>query len=119
MASSNAVGACGSPVDKESMYDEHRQLMYNQVIARDKKRFPGADRDGDQKLNREEYATSFILVKSLSMHHNACSLFIGLNITQAYAVLKICVHLFLIDVQSVCTSYDHFCTTQQCSPQHT
>ena len=38
------------------MYDEHRQLMYNQVIARDEERFRGADRDGDQKLNREEYA---------------------------------------------------------------
>ena len=38
------------------MYDEHRQLMYNQVIARDEKRFRGANKDGDQKLNREEYA---------------------------------------------------------------
>ena len=38
------------------MYDEHRKLTYNQVIARDEKRFRAADRDGDQKLNREEYA---------------------------------------------------------------
>ena len=38
------------------MYDEHRKLMYNQVIDRDEKRFKAADRDGDQKLNREEYA---------------------------------------------------------------
>ena len=38
------------------MYDECRQLTYNQVIARDEKRFQGVDRDGDQKLNREEYA---------------------------------------------------------------
>ena len=38
------------------MYDEHRKLTYNQVIARDEKRFKVADRDGDQKLGREEYA---------------------------------------------------------------
>ena len=38
------------------MYDEHRKLTYNQVIDRDKKRFKVADRDGDQKLSREEYA---------------------------------------------------------------
>ena len=38
------------------MYDEHRKLTYNQVIDRDEKRFKAADRDGDQKLNREEYA---------------------------------------------------------------
>ena len=56
MASSDTCCGCGFPVDKESRYDEHRQLMYNQVIARDEKRFWGADRDGDQKLNREEYA---------------------------------------------------------------
>ena len=47
---------CGCHADKESMYDEHRKLTYNQVIARDEKRFKVADRDGDQKLGREEYA---------------------------------------------------------------
>ena len=38
------------------MYDEHRQLTYNQVIERDEKRFRAADRDRDGKLSREEYA---------------------------------------------------------------
>ena len=38
------------------MYDEHRQLTYNQVIERDERRFKAADRDGDERLNREEYA---------------------------------------------------------------
>ena len=28
----------------ESMFDEHRQLMYNHVVARDEKRFQVADR---------------------------------------------------------------------------
>jgi hypothetical protein len=38
------------------MYDEHRKLTYNQVIDRDENRFKTADRDGNQKLSREEYA---------------------------------------------------------------
>ena len=42
--------------DKETMYDEHRGLTYNQVIARDAKRFDTADRNGDKKLDRTEYA---------------------------------------------------------------
>lgn len=42
--------------DKETMYDEHRGLTYNQVIVRDAKRFDRADINGDKKLDRREYA---------------------------------------------------------------
>ena len=42
--------------DKESLYDEHRGLTYNQVIERDAKRFIAADANGDEKLDKNEYA---------------------------------------------------------------
>ena len=51
------------------MYDEHRQLTYNQVIGRDERRFKAADRDGDDKLNREEYGD--FIHPGLLLTHNA------------------------------------------------
>ena len=40
----------------EHIFDKTRQLTYSQAIARYEKRFKMADRDGDGKLNKDEYA---------------------------------------------------------------
>ncbi len=37
-------------------YDHHRHQTYRQRIARDAKRFGVADKNGDQKLDREDFA---------------------------------------------------------------
>lgn len=43
-------------LDRDEMYDSHRQLTYNQMMERDERRFKQADLDNDGNLNREEFA---------------------------------------------------------------
>ena len=102
----------GFPVDKESMYDEHRQLTYNQVIARDEKRFRAADRDGDQKLNREEYADFLhpgkLFLKARTTIHTLIINFIGLaeHHTNIHVIMwGVCVYL-LWPLSNNCYSID-------------
>lgn len=43
--------------DLDMIYDTHRQQSYRQRMERDNRRFKVADRNGDKKLDREEFAS--------------------------------------------------------------
>jgi len=46
----------GTVKDPDAIYDKHRGLTYKQAMKRYNRRFKVADKDGDGKLNVEEYA---------------------------------------------------------------
>ena len=75
------------------MYDEHRKLTYNQVIARDEKRFKAADKDGNEKLSREEYADFLHPGKGELMHFSNHSA----QCIAHYVIAHIAVHLLATD----------------------
>ncbi len=43
-------------LDLDMEYDHHRHQTYRQRIERDSKRFKAADRNGDEKLDRDDFA---------------------------------------------------------------
>ena len=57
---------CGVCTDRNQIYDQHRNLTFHEAIARFKRRYDVADRDGDGLLNKEEFTDFLMPCKSTS-----------------------------------------------------